>query len=142
LRREFGTPYPLAIARPYLYGKELVLNLQEKNDVPPAIAMVIRSGQTIALTEEARRFVNKVEFDAPASGDVRRLYPAGRTSPVVIDPMVRFGQPSVAGVSTDRLWELSDAGESIDEIAKGYDLVPELVRAAVAYEEQQRSLAA
>ena len=60
----------------------------------------------------------------------------------MIDPLVRFGRPSVSGVATERLWELADAGETIDEIAKGYDLPGEAVRAAVSYEEQFRSLAA
>jgi len=34
------------------------------------------------------------------------------------------------------------AGESVAQIAAGYDMADELVRAAVAYEEQLRSLAA
>ena len=142
LRREFGTPYPLATAQPYIYGKELVLELQEKNDLPRQIAIVISTGQTIALADEAGRFFKKVEFDPPDRGEVRRLHPAGLASPVVIDPLVRFGQPSVNGVATERLWELFDAGEAIGYIANGYDMPTELVRAAVAYEEQQRSLAA
>ena len=142
LRREFDTPYPLATAKPYVYGKELVLEVQEKNDIPRSIAIVIATGQTIALVEEADRFFKKVEFDPGTQGDVRRLHPAGRASPVVIDPLVRFGQPSVQGVATGRLWELFDAGESIDDIADGYEMAPALVGAAVAYEEQQRSLAA
>ncbi len=142
LREEFATPYPLATATPYIYGKELVLELQEKNDIPRSIAIVISSGQTIALADEAMRFFRKVEFEPPERGDVRRLHPAGLASPVVIDPLVRFGRPSVQGVATDRLWELFDAGESVDEIAGGYDMAEEFVRAAVAYEEQQRSLAA
>ena len=142
LRHEFQTPYPLATAKPFIYGKELVLELQEKNDIPRSIAMVISTGQTIALADEAMRFVKKVEFDPPDEGEVRRLHPAGVASPVVIDPLIRFGQPSVQGVATERLWELFDAGESLAEIAEGYDLTPDLVRAAAAYEEQQRSLAA
>ncbi len=142
LRKEFATPYPLATAKPYLYGKELVLELQHKNGIPRSIAIVIASGQTIALADEAMRFFKKVEFDPPDQGDVRRVHPAGRASPVVIDPLVRFGRPSVQGVATERLWELFDAGESVDEIADGYDMAAELVAAAVAYEEQQRSLAA
>lgn len=142
LRREFGTPYPLATAKPYVYGRELVLELQERNDIPLSIAIVVSSGQTVALADEAMRFLKKVEFDPPDDGDVRRLRPAGPASPVVIDPLVRFGRPSVHGVSTVRLWELHDAGESIEEIAEGYDLTEDLVRSAVAYEEQQRSLAA
>ena len=60
----------------------------------------------------------------------------------MIDPLVRFGRPAVGGVATERLWELHDAGETIHQIASGYDLTEELVRAAVAQEEQQRSLAA
>ncbi len=34
LRAEFATPYPLATAKPYIYGKELVLELQQRNDLP------------------------------------------------------------------------------------------------------------
>ena len=44
LRREFDTPYPMATAKAYVLGKELVLELQEKNGIPSAIAIVIRSG--------------------------------------------------------------------------------------------------
>ena len=94
------------------------------------------------LAEEAQRFLKKVEFELPESGDVRLVRPAGPASPVVIDPLVRFGRPTVRGIATERLWELFDAGESIEQIATGYDIEPELVRAAAAYEEQQRSLAA
>lgn len=142
LRREFRTPYPLATAKPYIFDKELVLEVQEKNDLPMAIAIVIRSGQQIMLADDANRFLRKVEFDPQDDGAVRRLRPAGKASPVVIDPLVRFGRPVVDGVATERLWELFDAGESVDEIAEGYELAPELVRAAVSYEEQLRSLAA
>lgn len=142
LRRVFDTPYPLATAKPYVFGKELVLELQEKNDLPQAIAIVIRSGQQVLLADDAHRFFRKVEFEPPDEGDVRRLRPAGPASPVLIDPLVSFGRPNVAGIATERLWELFDAGESAEEIANGYDLNIELVRAAVAYEEQWRSLAA
>jgi uncharacterized protein (DUF433 family) len=142
LRREFDTPYPLATARPYVVDKELVLEIQEKADLPQAIAIVMRSGQQILLAEDASRFVRKVEFHSPERGEVTRLRPAGPASPVVIDPLVRFGRPSVDGVSSERLWELSDAGETFAEIAEGYDLPEERVRAAIAYEEQLRALAA
>lgn len=142
LRREFGTPYPLATAKPYVYDRELVLELQERTELPAAIAIVIRSGQEILMTPETNRFFKKVEFDSGTSRDALRLRPAGSASPVVIDPLVRFGRPSVQGVATDRLWELHDAGEAFEEIADGYELAVDDVRAAVAYEEQFRSLVA
>ena len=102
----------------------------------------VRSGQQILLADDAQRFFKKVEFDPPGEGDVRLLRPAGVASPVVIDPLVRFGRPSVQGVATERLWELFDAGEQIEQIADGYDMPTEEIRAAIAYEEQLRSLAA
>lgn len=142
LRRAFKTPYPLATAKPYVFGKDLVLEIQERHDLPTSIAIVIRSGQQILLADEANRFFKKVEFDPPEDGHVRRIRPAGPASPVVIDPLVRFGRPAVGGVTTERLWELFDAGETIDEIAAGYEMPDEEIRAAIAYEEQLRSLAA
>jgi uncharacterized protein (DUF433 family) len=143
LRRAFNTPYPLATAKPYVFDKELVLEIQEKNDLPAAIAIVIRSGQQILLADDANRFLKKVEFDSSHDGgDVERILPAGPASPVVIDPLVRFGRPSVRGVATERLWELFDAGETLDEISSGYDMPIDLVRSAVSYEEQLRTLAA
>lgn len=140
LRREFHTPYPLATAKPFVHERDLVLKAQERSDLPAAIAIVIRSGQEIMLTPETERFFKKVEFDP--TGDALRLRPAGTASPVVIDPLVRFGRPAVDGVATERLWELYDAGESIDEIAGAYELGADQIRAAIAYEEQLRTLAA
>ena len=142
LRRELSTPYPLATAHPYVMGRELVWELQEREGLHPAIAIVVRTGQAVALSAEADRFVKKVEFNPDELGGVCRMRPAGAASPVVIDPLVRFGRPSVAGVATERLWELHDAGEPVADIADSYDMAEDLVRAGVSYEEHQRSVAA
>ena len=142
LREEFQTPYPLATAKPFVGGRELVMKLQEDNGLPQQIAIVVRSGQTVMLAREAERFFKKVAFDPPDDGDVCRLHPAGHTTPVVIDPLVRFGRPSVNGVAVERLWELHDAGESVEHIAATYEMMRHLVEAAIAYHEQQRTLAA
>ena len=142
LRRELSTPYPLATAHPYISGRELVWEVQQREGLNPAIAIVVRTGQMVALTAEADRFVKKVEFNLGGLGEVWRIRPAGAASPVVMDPLVRFGQPTVEGVSTERLWELHDAGEALADIANDYDMEEGLVRAGVAYEEHQRSIAA
>lgn len=87
LRREFSTPYPLATAKPYLMGKELVLEIQQKHGLAEPMAMVIRSGQQILLANAAHRFFKKVEFNQQGhNGEAIRLRPAGMTSPVTIDP--------------------------------------------------------
>lgn len=142
LRTQFGTPYPLAAARPYVYDKELVLAVQERVGVPTAIAIVIRSQQEIMMTPETKRFFQKVEFDPGPPGHALRILPDGAASPVVIDPLMRFGKPNVDGIATERLWEINDAGDSFEEIADGYDLDLYKVKAAVLYEERHRQLAA
>ena len=141
LRRKYSTQYPLATLQPFVMVKELVLEIQERNGLPSAIAIVIRSGQQVMLAAGASRFYRKVEFD-PVGFGAQRIFPAGPTSPVVIDPLVRFGIPNVNGVATERLWELFDAGEPVSQIADGYELKGTLVKAAIAYEEQRLSLAA
>lgn len=140
LRIEYQTLYPLALLKPLVYDRELVLGIQEELDLPQQLAFVVRSGQTIAVADNANRFFKKIEFD---EYDVAgRIRPAGTLSPVVIDPQVAFGEPHVAGVGTARLWELHDAGEKLGDLAEGYEIDENVVAAGIAYEEQFRTLAA
>ncbi len=74
LREEFNSPYPLATAKPFVGGKELVMKLQEDSSIPQQIAIVVRSGQTVMLSREAERFLKKVSFDPPDDGDVGGLH--------------------------------------------------------------------
>ncbi|MBW3642675.1 MAG: hypothetical protein KY447_07145 [Actinobacteria bacterium] len=55
--------------------------MQERNDLPAPIAIVVHSGQQLMLTEDANRFFKKVEFDPPERGEVRRVHPAGAEVP-------------------------------------------------------------
>ena len=142
LRQELSTPYPLATAKPYVAGRDLVWEIQESEGLNPAIAIVVRTGQTVALAAEADSFFKKVEFSDKGLEEALKIRPAGAASPVVMDPLVSFGQPAVEGISTERLWELHDAGEQLAEIASDYEMPEDLVRAGVAYEELQRSIAA
>ena len=139
LREELQTPYPLATAKPYVDGsRELVLELQDEHDLPDSMFMVIRSGQMLLLAEEADRYYKKVVFEPPHDGDAYRIHPAGPDNPIVVDPLVRFGRPNVDGVEVERLWELRDAGESVEEIADSYDMRRDWVNAAIKFQEEQR----
>jgi len=59
LRREFATPYPLATARPYVLGKELVLKVQERTSgrrrSPSSSGQVSRSCWPTTQTGSSRR---------------------------------------------------------------------------------------
>ena len=139
LREEFSVRYPLAHARPFIYDRQLVLRIQEETDLDRSLAIVIRSGQEFILAPEVESYLQKVEF---TDGVVTRLRPAGKTSPVVIDPEFSFGRPSIRGVATERIAELYRGGDSPDFLAEVYELPIEDIRAAIAYETQLAATAA
>jgi len=133
LRRELGVDYPLAHARPYVSGRQLVLEIQQANDLDPKV-WVVATGKDegqLVLTDRAERFFERVEFDEDAA---RRIRPAGRDSPVTIDPEKSFGIPTVRGIRTENVVELFRAGESVGAIAEAFDLEPDEVEAALRFE--------
>lgn len=73
------------------------------------------------------------EFDYE-DGLATRWHVAGKNSPVIIDPRVRFGAPHVSGVPT---WLLKDrwaAGEPLDEIVDDLSLEAANIYAALRFE--------
>jgi uncharacterized protein (DUF433 family) len=132
LRSELDVPYPLAHARPYSLGKDLVQRVQTEEGIDEAYWVVIsdESGQLV-LAPHAERFVEKIEFDGNIA---RRMFPAGKASLVLIDPEKSFGIPTVNGIRTENIVELFRAGESVGAIADAFKLqVPE-VEAALRFE--------
>ena len=70
-----------------------------------------------------------------------RLYPfvlAERADekPILIDPRISFGRPVVgrAFVSTRSILERIDAGETVDDVARDYELTAEAIEEAVVFE--------
>ena len=54
-------------------------------------------------------------------------------------PDVRFGRPSIKGISTDVVREHDEAGEDVAEIAEAFGLTLDDVRWALAYENSARA---
>lgn len=144
LRNRFGVRYPLAHVRPYVdRGMDLVYETQQAASLDISLRLVVeaRTGQ-LRLAPAAETFISVVEFDQvrDASGSrsndevAARLRPAGKASPVVIDPQRQFGRPVVRSVPTEVIAELVRAGDEIVDVADWYDLSEDEVRAAIAYE--------
>ena len=112
LRQGFGVPYPLADRRPYIAGQLLL--------TPPSAA-----------------FVERVTWHADVAAGWRP--DSNRDSPVRILPDVRFGRPSVKGISTEVIREQDEVGVDLEEIARTYQLDLADVRWALAYEYSQRA---
>ena len=136
LREELNVRYPLATLKPYTSGRSLALKVQKQVGLDPSLNIVVlgRDG-SVQLTDTAAAFLEKVDFDDDGTGDARRLYPLGRSVPVVLDPEHGFGEPTLTtGARTEAIAELIAAGEPRDRVADVYDITVNDVDAAVLYE--------
>jgi len=132
LRERMGAPYPLAHYRPYVGDRRLIFEAQNEAKLGADFALVAEvSGQYI-LTSPSQDFFERVTWE----GDIAARWrpDANADSPVIIDPDIRSGRPSVGGISTEILWEQAEAGEDERDLADTYGLNVTQVRWALAYE--------
>lgn len=140
LRLSFGVPYPLADRRPLVSEHGLVMQAQNEAGLPAELWLVLAVGDQGILSYEGRTFLQRVTW----RGDTATQYRPSDDphSPVRIDPLVRYGRPSVAGISTKALWEQNHAGVDLEDIAEAFDLELRDVMAAIAFEDIQATQAA
>ncbi|MQY62848.1 MAG: DUF433 domain-containing protein [Calditrichaeota bacterium] len=98
-----------------------------------------RSGQLV-MRKFFEAYLSRIEWDRddlPA-----RLYPFVRTHwevearEIVIDPFISFGRPIIKSksITTAIIVSRIDAGETVPELAKDYDLNPSEIESAYIYE--------
>ncbi len=140
LREEVGGRYPLAQAEPLVYGRELIWRIQGEEQIPKPLQIVMQLGDgQLVLAPLAEQFFESVEWEGSIA---RRIMPDGPGSPVRIDPGFAFGRPTVRGIRTDRLAEAFRAGDSIELLARGYEVEEADVEAAIRHETNRASVKA
>jgi len=137
IRQEFGVPYPLADRRPYVSGKELLSEAQDAAGLSADFCLVAVVRGQYVLTPPADSFYKRVTWQGDTAAAWRPH--DDPHSPVLMRPDSRFGRPSVKGISTEAIWEHSEAGETVDDIASEFDLADDDVRWALAYEISARA---
>lgn len=137
LREQFGVPYPLADRRPFAVGRQLLMEAQEASGLGPEFWLVSDVRGQLSLLPAADSFYRRVVWEQDVAAGWRAAEDA--ESPVVIAPERRFGRPSIAGVSTEVVWEHHEADEADDEIAAAFDLSPADVDWALSYERAARA---
>lgn len=133
LRESLGVRYPLAYSKPFVGpGRRLLLEVQEATGLPGDFWLVAVADGQPTLTAPSETFYERVEWaDEVAHG----WHPApDLKSPVRMRPDERFGLPSVGGIKTELIWEHLEADEDIVEVAGQFDLSPDEVRWAYAFE--------
>jgi uncharacterized protein (DUF433 family)/DNA-binding transcriptional MerR regulator len=134
LRDELDVPYPLAHQRPLVSGKKLVFEAQQEAGLDQHWRLV---DDQLMLTYPGQAFVDQVTWEGDLAAGWRPV--SDPKSTVVVRPDVRFGRPSVGGVSTLSIYEYAEEGASRDEIVADFGLTPADVRWALAYENARQA---
>jgi uncharacterized protein (DUF433 family) len=134
--KQFESEFPFAQYRFKADGKRLVMDFQQIEG-DRGKGKILRPDQGGQLAWEA--ILGRLnEFDYEGHGIVIKWHVAGPKSPIIIDPRIAYGAPTIKGTPT---WVLSgrwEAGESVKEIAEDFDLSPEEVREALTFEGVQQ----
>lgn len=96
----------------------------------------IMSGGQWVIAPVIRELARQIDFKSP-EGLASRWYPLGRNRPVVLDPMVSFGAPSIAGrgVKTINIHDLFVAeDERLEPVRAWWGLTDAEIQAAVGFE--------
>jgi uncharacterized protein (DUF433 family) len=113
-------------------GKDLLLGYDQVTGTKKGKGKLLvanRHGQ-LAWTEIIGT-LNEFEY---GDGIAIKWHVAGKSSPVIIDPRIAFGAPTVAGTPTWVIKGRRDAGESIEDISEDFGLKKPQVEKALAFE--------
>ena len=122
------TAYPFATSSILTDGKGVLFTGE--------IGNIIQADETLQITikEVLAPFCKKIEFDRNALA--KSFFPLGRDHDVLVDPHRQFGQPIVRGTNilTETIFNLHRGGESVDFIARIYDLTYRQVQDAITFQ--------
>ena len=107
----------------------------EVRDEGEAILELLSGGQWV-IAPVIRQLATEIDFGSP-EGLARRWFPLGRDRPIVLDPFVSFGAPTVVGrgVKTANVHDLFVAeDEKVAAVRAWWDLTEGEVEAAVEFE--------
>jgi uncharacterized protein (DUF433 family) len=117
-------------------GSDLFLKARELGGV----LILLRSGGQSAIPSVIESVAERIEFD-PVTKTASRWYPRGASYPVVVDPAISFGRPSVVkrGIATSVIYDLF-LGErgNLGSTARWMHINPEETKAAVEFERHLR----
>ena len=141
LREKYGDLHPLATFRPWEGpNRHLLVDLQRRLGLSEDLWLVAPATGQPLLLPPADAYLRRVDWDDDEAVAWRPHDDAA--SPVRCRPGFRGGRPSISGISTAAVFEHIDGGESIEDVARDFDLTVHDVHWAFAYEASCRAPAA
>jgi uncharacterized protein (DUF433 family) len=125
--------HPFAAKRWFADAAAVYLRLGQEHG--EELLIEVAGDAQVAMAAVLRDYLHELDFDM--KGIAERWFPMGRTAPVVLDPRRSFGSPITvdAGVPTETIARLAQAGDSVQSIAAWYEMAEAEVEAAIHFEE-------
>jgi uncharacterized protein (DUF433 family) len=130
--RDFKDDHPFCVKRFRTDGRTIFAEIA-KDDHDPKLLDIVRRQHV--FREIVEPLLTQIDYDV--SGLATAWSPMGKAVPVIVDPTRAFGQPTLRGrgVRTSVVAASVIAGnESLDAVARWYDVEVEEVEAAVDFE--------
>jgi uncharacterized protein (DUF433 family) len=129
-QEELRTTHPFCSQRIATDGKNILLR-QAKEDSDAALLNLVTNQREFSRI--VHDFLKELEF----SGDEIVWWPLGKSRQIIVDPRRNFGQPTVvkSGVPAQILARSVRANSSEELVARWYEVQPEEIRDALAFEE-------
>ncbi len=129
--RYLGTPH-FARSEFYTSGAQIVLKLPRDSAL-----VALMSGGQITIPEITKRLSNKLDFETSTQfGFAQRFYPKGKDGAIVVDPLVAFGRPTLAGygVATSNIYDLYLGEKKYNSVSDWFGIPVAMIQAAVQFE--------
>lgn len=126
--------YPFASLRLRQLGGEIIHAADEEDPEGPALALSMDNRQWV-LPGMVKEAMDLFDFDETSSGLARRWFPAGRNTPIVMDPRIAGGVITVegTGVTLETLVRRVTAHEPIKFIAKDLGIPRRTIEEAIRH---------
>lgn len=130
--RELGSKHPFAEHEFAKSGDDLLLKYGNWDGAPEDKTWLsAKRGGQLEWDAIIAQAIKSFEYERNIA---IRWHVAGDQSPVIIDPRIAFGAPSVAGLPTAVFKERWLSGEPINDTAEDYDVTVAQIRNALQFE--------
>ncbi len=128
-RKKWG-PHPFARHELKEFGGHVLHEFEAHEPDKGTLVLSLNGQYLLPGTVTAR--LDELDFEGEFP---TRWYPKGREVPIVIDPHLAAGQPTIAGtgVTVDRVLRRFTAGDPIKLLAEDFDLDPSAIEEAVRF---------
>jgi uncharacterized protein (DUF433 family) len=133
VQKQLETEHPFAQFRFKTEGKHLLVDYQQvEGEEGRGKHLVADEGGQLEWDDIIGPLLKEFEYEH--DGIVIRWHVAGSSSRIVIDPRLSFGAPTINGTPTWAIKGRWNAGESVSDIAKDFELDKAAVRQALEFE--------